>query len=270
MKIKVASIQMSADIENHAGNVERAKELICKAADQDARICVLPELVLDEFFGQWKDPKYFSYAEPLDGPTVKIFQKLAAETGTYIALPHYERGIMSNCYNSVILISNQGETVGVYRKNHIPFTRTYEKYYFTPGNGFPVFDTIYGKVGILICYDRRYPESCRELVKKGAELILIPIASMRINGFSELPMWEQELRTRALENQSFVIACNKSGREANFEFIGHSMIISPTGEILAQAGEEENVIVLAEIDTDLVKRTRESLPLFRDRRADLY
>lgn len=272
MKLKVASIQMSADIGNHAANVDRAKSLIRQAAAQDVKLCLLPELGLDEFFAQWKDPHYFSYAEPLDGPTVTEMQALAKETGTYIALPHFERGVMGNCYNSVVLISDQGETIGVYRKNHIPFTRTYEKYYFTPGNGFPVFDSPYGKLGIVICYDRRYPESCRELAKKGAEIILIPISSMRFKGieFSEIPMWEQELRTRALENQVYVIAANRSGVEADFSFIGRSMIVSPTGDILAKVEEEENVIVVAQIDTDLVRTTRQALPLLRDRRPDIY
>lgn len=272
MKIHVASIQMSTEIGDHACNVDRAKTLIRQAASQGAKICVLPELGLDEFFSQWKDPKYFSYAEPVDGPTVTEFRSLAKETRMYIALPHFERGIMGNCYNSVVLISDQGEIVGVYRKNHIPFTRTYEKYYFTPGNGFPVFDSPYGKIGICICYDRRYPESCRELIKKGAEIILIPISSMRFKGveFSEIPCWEAELRTRALENQAYVIASNRSGLEGDYSFIGRSMIVAPTGEVLAKAAEEENVIVIAQIDTDLVQKTRVALPLLRDRRSDIY
>ena len=168
MKIKAAAIQMSTDIGAHSANVERAKALIRQAARDGAKLCVLPELGLDEFFGQWLDAKYFSYAQTLDGPDVRAFQALAKEVGVYLTLPLFERAVTGNCYNSVLLISDEGKTVGVYRKNHIPFSLTYEKYYFTPGNGFPVFDTPFGKVGILICYDRRYPESCRELVRQGA------------------------------------------------------------------------------------------------------
>ena len=272
MKIKVAAIQMSAEIANHAANVERAKNLIRQAAEDGCRLCVLPELALDEFFVQWKNTKYFSYAEPPDGPTVRAFQELARQSGVYIALPHFEKAIMGNFYNSLVIIDDQGKICGVYRKNHIPFTRSFEKYYFTPGQGFPVFDTAFGKLGALICYDRRYPESCRELVKKGAQLVVIAISSMRFKGvsFSEIPTWEAELRTRALENQVFIIAANRSGVEGDYEFIGRSMIVAPNGEVLAKVGEEENVIVAAEIETDLVEETRRNLPLFRDRRPDLY
>lgn len=272
MKFTAAVIQMSADIGNRSANVQRAKALIRAAAQKGSKLCVLPELALDEFFSQWKDTKYFDYAEPLDGPTIREFQALARETDCYLAVPHFERGPMGNCFNSAVLLSGEGELVGVYRKNHIPFTRTYEKYYFTPGGGFPVFESPFGKLGILICYDRRFPESARELVKRGAEIILIPISSMRFAGssFSELPIWEPELRIRATENQCFVLASNRSGKEESYEFIGNSMIVSPAGEVLAKAGEEENVVVLAEIDTDLVAATRRSLPLMRDRRTDLY
>lgn len=272
MKIKVAAIQMSADTANRTANVERAKDLIKQAAENGVKMCVLPELVLDEFFVQWKDIKYFSYAEPLDGPTINEFQKLAIETDMHIALPHFEKDPIGKFYNSVVMINNKGEIYGVYHKNHIPFTRSFEKYYFTPGSGFPVFDTEFGTVGTVICYDRRYPESCRELVKKGAKIIFIPISSMRFKGvsFSEIPIWESELRTRAVENQVFVIAANRSGAEGDFEYIGRSMIVAPNGEVLAKVEEEENVIVMAEIDTNLVDETRTSLPLFRDRRTDLY
>lgn len=272
MKIKVAAIQMSSEIGQHQQNVQRAKELIRQAAARGARLCVLPELALDEFFPQWQDPKYFSYAEPLDGATVHEFQTLAKETDSYLAVPVFERSVVGNCYNTTVLIANDGSVVGVYRKNHIPFSRSYEKFYFTPGDGFPVFDSPYGKIGIITCYDRRYPESCRELVKKGAEIVLIPIASWAIKdtGQSELPFWEAELRTRALENQVYIVAANKSGQEENLEFIGHSMIIGPDSTVLSKVGPEENCVVLAELDLDLLHKMRAGMFLFRDRRTDLY
>lgn len=272
MKFKVSAIQMSAKIGCKQENVNRAEQLITQAVEDGAKLCVLPELALNEFFAQWKDIKFFSYAESVDGPTVKHFQFIAKKTNIYVALPFFEKGLMGNCYNSVALISAEGEILGVYRKNHIPYTRTYEKYYFTLGSGFPVFDTKIGKIGIVVCYDRRFPESCRELVKKGAEIILIPVSSMRFKGveFSEIPVWEPELVVRAVENQAYVVAANRSGIEGDLEFIGRSMIVSPEGEILNKTMEEENVLVTAEIDTEIVTKTRLSLPLFRDRRTDLY
>ena len=272
MRFKAAAIQMSSLTEDYSGNIDRAKKLVRQAATEGAKLCVLPELALTEFFARWQDVKYFHYGEPLDGAAVQEFRALARETDCYLTLPLFERGIMGNYFNSAVLISNEGNIVGVYRKNHIPFSRTYEKYYFTQGDGFPVFDTPFGRLGVLICYDRRFPESFRELTKKGAEIILIPIASWTIkdSGQSELPFWEAEMRVRALENQVYVVAANKSGEEDKLVFIGNSMIVDPAGNILARTDDAENVLVLADLDTAAVRAVRDRSPLYRDRRPDIY
>ena len=132
-------------------------------------------------------------------------------------------------------------------------------------------DTRYGKVGLAICYDRRYPETCRELMKKGARLILISISSSIMpGGFSELPVFETELKTRAFENQLFLAACNRSGQEGEYTFFGHSMLLGPDGSVLAQADEAENVVVLAEMELEDADRARINGPLLRDRRPELY
>ena len=168
MKVKVAAIQMSADIGGREANVERAERLLIQAARQGADLCVLPELALDEFFPLYKDTRYFAYAEELDGPTVRRFRSLAGELGIYLALPLFEKSLIGTYYNSLVLLTPEGTIGAVYRKVHVPCTRSYERYYFTPGPEFVVADTRYGKVGLAICYDRRYPETCRELMKKGA------------------------------------------------------------------------------------------------------
>lgn len=270
MKYIAAAIQMSAKINDRAFNVSKARTLISDAAKQGADICVLPELALYEFFPQWKDDKYYSYADDKDGELIMQFCQLAKEKNICIVLPFFEKALTGVYYNSVALIDNNGAVAGIYHKNHIPFTKSYEKYYFTPGDGFPVFDLPLGRVGVCICYDRRYPETCRELVKKGAEVIYIPISSSIIDGFSEQPMWECELRTRALENQCWIVACNRTGKEQNFDFFGWSLIVSPRGEVVKRADETEDMTILAEIDTDLVKTVRCSSPLLRDRRPDIY
>ncbi|MFR5860576.1 MAG: carbon-nitrogen hydrolase family protein [Flavonifractor plautii] len=131
-----------------------------------------------------------------------------------------------------------------------------------------VADTRYGKVGLAICYDRRYPETCRELMKKGARLILISISSSIMpGGFSELPVFETELKTRAFENQLF-LAAGRSGQE-EYTFFGHSMLLGPDGSV-AQADEAENVVVLAEMELEDADRARINGPLLRDRRPELY
>lgn len=229
MKVKVAAIQMSADIGGREANVERAERLLIQAARQGADLCVLPELALDEFFPLYKDTRYFAYAEELDGPTVRRFRSLAGELGIYLALPLFEKSLIGTYYNSLVLLTPEGTIGAVYRKVHVPCTRSYERYYFTPGPEFVVADTRYGKVGLAICYDRRYPETCRELMKKGARLILISISSSIMpGGFSELPVFETELKTRAFENQLFLAACNRSGQEGEYTFFGHSMLLGRT------------------------------------------
>ena len=270
MKLKVAAIQLSAARGAREANIQKAMMRIRDAAAQGARLCVLPELALDVFFPQWKDDAFFSSAEPADGPLVQAFQALAKELAIGIALPFFEKSETGVYYNTVALLDSQGNVAGLYRKNHIPFTKSYEKYYFTPGSGFPVFDTEFGKVGICVCYDRRYPETCRELIKQGARIILIPISSSVIDGFSEKPMWECELRTRALENQCCIVACNRTGTEADYQFFGWSLILGPGGNVIARADDTEDLVLTGEIDTDEVDQLRYRSPLLRDRRPELY
>ncbi len=269
-KVCVAAIQMSAIIGDLPSTRERAKKLIVEAADKGAGLCVLPELGLSEFFPQRKEQSYFSYAEDLEGETIREFCDLAKKTECHLVVPLFEKRLPWNYYNSAVLISDKGEVSGVYRKTHIPFTSSYEKYYFTPGNEFPVFETGLGRLGILICYDRRFPEAWRCLVQQGAYLIVNLIASWSYQQRSEKGIWDAELKTRAFENQVFVVAANRSGQEGEFSFIGRSMIVSPYGEIIAAADEEENVVVCAEIDLAEVEKCRCRIPLFRDRRSELY
>ncbi|NCB62016.1 MAG: carbon-nitrogen hydrolase family protein [Clostridia bacterium] len=271
MKVTIAAIQTSARAGEHGANVEQAVRLIQSAAERGAKICLLPELALDEFFPVHKDTKYFAYAEELSGPSVERFRALAGELGIYLALPLFEKSLIGTYYNSLVLLTPGGEIGAVYRKVHVPCTRSYERYYFAPGPEFVVADTAYGKVGMAICYDRRYPETCRELMKLGARLILIPISSSVMpGGFSELPVFETELRTRSFENQLFIAACNRTGKEGEYTFFGNSMIVAPDGTILGRAGEEENAIVMAEIDLEDADAARINGPLLRDRRPDVY
>ena len=193
MKVKVAAIQMSADIGGREANVERAERLLIQAARQGADLCVLPELALDEFFPLYKDTRYFAYAEELDGPTVRRFRSLAGELGIYLALPLFEKSLIGTYYNSLVLLTPEGTIGAVYRKVHVPCTRSYERYYFTPGPEFVVADTRYGKVGLAICYDRRYPETCRELMKKGENT---RSSATACSWGRTAPYWPRQMRRR--------------------------------------------------------------------------
>ena len=183
--------------------------------------------------------------------------------------PIYEREMAGVYYNSAAVLGPDGELIGVYRKMHIPHSDDYiEKYYFKPGNlGFPVFDTPFGKIGVLICYDRHFPEGARALGLAGAEILLIPVASPRPTA-SEV--FVKELMGMAIANQYFVAAVNRVGVELKEEFYGTSLVCDPRGNIIAQAGNQEDEVLVTEIDLAQVEATRNNWLFYRDRRPDAY
>ena len=152
---------------------------------------------------------------------------------------------------------------------HIPHSRhIIEKFYFKPGNlGFPVFETPLGKIGILICYDRHFPEAARALGLAGAELVLIPVASPRLQARE---VFMKELMAMAIANQVFIAAVNRVGEENGDPFYGSSLICDPRGNIVAQAGSEDNEVLVADIDLAEVAEIRNSWLFYRDRRPDAY
>jgi len=265
--IRVAAIQMASATGDKAANLAKAAGLI-KAAKAD--LAVLPELFATEFFASEKDASFFDYAEPVDGVTVSAMSRVAKETGTSIVVPFFEYAPSGRFYNSAALVGRDGSVVGVYRKTHIPFTKSFEKFYFAPGEDFPVFETDLGRIGILICYDRWFPEAWSRLREAGAEIVCVPIASWRFQGFSEAPYWDALHRIRARENLLFVAASNRTGREGDYDYIGHSLIAGPTGNVLEIAGENDEGAVVVECDLDDVRRERARWPLLRDRRPEIY
>ena len=167
------------------------------------------------------------------------------------------------------VIDADGRLLGVYRKNHIPLnTIFYEKLYFKPGNlGYPVFATRYGKIGILICHDRHYPEGARALALNGAEIVLIPSATP--DKSLSRKVWEKELCAHAIFNEYFVAGLNRTGREGNYVYYGHSVAFDPSGEMLGQAGSDEEILII-DCDLDLITQRRRAWQFYRDRRPDTY
>jgi N-carbamoylputrescine amidase len=184
-------------------------------------------------------------------------------------------------YNSAAVFDRTGQRVGTYRKTHIPAyfpselrggTGSYEKFYFSPGTGLPVFELEGVRFGIQICNDRLYPEPSRKLALKGAEIIFMPIAYATYgNDDYRLAIWDLPLKARAFDNGVFVVAANRVGDENGRRHIGKSAIVNPLGgRIMKQAGMDGPELLVAEIDLDDVDKARRSLPWWRDRRADLY
>jgi len=234
------------------------------------------ELFYGPYFGIIEDAKYYDYAEPADGPTVRRFQQLAKELKLVIVLPIYEEDMPGVYYNTAVVVDADGSVLGKYRKHHIPnLDRFWEKFYFRPGNlGYPVFDTAVGKIGVYICYDRHFPEGWRELGLNGAELVFNPSATKP--GLSNR-LWELEQPAAAAANQYFVGANNRIGTETDefgdlaVTFYGSSYFVDPRGNYVGDiASQDQSEIVVRDIDLGLIREVRNSWQFYRDRRPETY
>lgn len=268
MTVRLALLQMNCSGDRKQ-NLDRAESMIRDAAKRGAQILLLPEVFHEAFFVVALDMKYFDLAEPVPGPITDRMQALAQELGVVLVVPLYERVDRSVYYNSAVVIDADGRLLGTYRKNHIPLsTLFYEKLYFKPGNlGYPVFATRFGKVGLLICHDRHYPEGARAVALNGAEILLVPSATP--DASNSVRVWEKELAAHAIFNEYFVAGLNRVGREDKYNYYGRSVIFDPAGELLAQAGGDEEVL-LADCDLDKITQRRRSWQFYRDRRPDTY
>jgi len=268
MATRVALLQMDCS-GSREQNLATAERMIREAASKQAQVLLLPEVFHELFFITDLNSRYFETAEPIPGPITAMMQKLARELAVVIVAPIYESVGRSVYYNSAAVIDADGELLGTYRKNHVPLnTIFYEKLYFKPGNlGYPVFNTRYGKIGILICHDRHYPEGARALALNGAEIVLIPSATP--DKSLSRKVWEKELFAHAIFNEYFVAGLNRTGEEGKYVYYGASVAFDPAGELLAQAGSDEEVLVF-DCDFDLITQRRRAWQFYRDRRPDTY
>ncbi|MFT5172708.1 MAG: beta-ureidopropionase [Gammaproteobacteria bacterium] len=266
--MRTALIQFAASTDV-GENLAKAESLIEQASAQGAQIACLQECFNTWFFAQTIDPDCQALAEPIDGRSVTRMRALAKRLNLHIVVPYYERVMAGELYNSVALVSNEGEVIGSYRKHHLPMSSHFnEKFYFRPGNsGFPVFDTALGRIGIMICYDRHFPEAARALGLAGAEYVFVPTATTT-RGFSR-SVWEPELRGHAIANGFWVIGVNRVGVELESTYYGASVMVDPIGAIHAQAGDSEEVLV-ADLPRARVEEVRKMWPFYRDRRPDAY
>lgn len=270
---KVAAVQMGYDSGGREATVSKALKFIDEAASQGAELVVLPEVFnmrYDSVVGQY-DVKTYELAETIPGPTTNRVAMKAKELGISIVAPIFERVIDGEYYDSAALLGPDGELTGKYRKTHIPgFGKWLERMYFKPGSEYPTFQTSVGRLGILICWDRHFPENWRTLTMAGAQIVVVPAA---------VPRWHTETieyvtRTRALENGIFAVMANRPGREDSpndsVEYTGSSLIVSPEGEVLAKAGLDEECVICAQVDTSMIQRVRGQNTFLRDLRTDLF
>lgn len=277
-KVTIALIQSYCE-DSPADNLYRQMGLIRDAAKKGAQVICLQELFNTKYFCVEYDEKYFDWAEPLEGDLTKSLQGLASELEVVIIAPFFEKRAKGVYHNTLIVIDTDGSLLGNYRKMHIPDDPGfYEKYYFTPGDedsGFKVFDTQFGKLGTLICWDQWYPEAARITALKGADILFYPtaIGTISTEGRKEKKefhdAWETIQRSHAIANGCFIASVNRVGKEFGSKFWGGSFVAGPFGQILAKAGGKEEILI-TEIDLEDIEKQRKTWPFFRDRRIDLY
>lgn len=276
--VKVAATQMSCtwDIDD---NIRKADKLVREAAAQGAQIILLQELFETPYFCQKEKADYYRYATELaDNKAVNHFKQLAKELQVVLPISFYEKKNYAR-YNSLAVIDADGEVLGVYRKSHIPDGPGYEeKFYFNPGDtGFKVWNTRYAKIGIGVCWDQWYPEAARAMALMGAELLFYPTAigsEPQDSSIDSKDHWQACMLGHSAANLMPVIASNRIGEETDDEysitFYGSSFIAGNQGNKIAEAGRDEESVIVAEFDLDLLERQRLEWGIFRDRRPDLY
>ena len=273
---RAALIQFTGS-QDTAANIAKATAYIGEAAGNGARIVCLQELFNSIYFCYTEDPAFWKLAEPVPGRTIDAMCAVAAEHGIVLVAPVYEKAQKGELYNTAVVIGTDGQIMGKYRKSSIPLVKTptfvgNEKYYFKPGNlGFPVWQTPFGvNVGVMICYDRHFPEHARLLALNGADLVFVPTAT----GSMARYLWEIELQAHAIDNIYYVGGVNRVGYDeggsSDQRYYGASFFSDPKGRILAQAGEEGDEVVYADIDTGMIEDIRNEWGFFRDRRPDMY
>lgn len=284
-KITAAAIQMYCN-RSREENIEAAERMVRRAAAEGAQVILLPELFETWYFCQERNYASYGLATELEkNPAIQHFRSLAGELKVVLPISFFEKqGNVT--YNSVAMIDGDGSLLGVYRKTHIPDDHFYqEKFYFTPGNtGFRVWNTMYGRIGVGICWDQWFPEAARCMALDGAQLLLYPtaIGSEPIIDCDSMPHWRRCMQGHAAANVLPVIAANRIGEEtvqptpenneqaSSLLFYGSSFITDETGEILKEAGRTEEQILLHTFDLDKIEEMRFSWGLFRDRRPEMY
>lgn len=281
--LKVALTQQAFGA-NRDANLAQTADAIARAAKAGAQLVLLPELHGSLYFCQTEDTANFDLAEPVPGHSTDFLAALAKKHNVVIVGSVFEKRAAGIYHNTAVVLDNNGELAGMYRKMHIPDDPGYyEKFYFTPGDlGFRPVKTSIGNLGVLVCWDQWYPEAARMMALNGAELLLYPTAigwdpaDDDAEQQRQLQSWQLVQRAHAISNGLPVLSCNRMGHEADpsdktdgIDFWGHSFVAGPQGELLAEATTEESLLI-ANVDMQRSEDVRRIWPFFRDRRIDAY
>jgi N-carbamoylputrescine amidase len=266
-----------------AENLKKTLTLTERAARQGAQIICTQELFRSQYFCQSEDHENFKLAESIPGPSTDAFRKLAKKHRVVVIASLFEKRASGVYHNTAAIIDADGSLLGIYRKMHIPDDpHFYEKFYFTPGDlGFRAWQTRYGKIGVLICWDQWYPEGARLTAMQGAEILFYPTAigwhpkEKKEYGVNQHGAWELIQCSHAVANGCYVAVANRIGLEKpgggdGLEFWGQSFVAGTSGQILAKASRDREEVLIVPVDLAKVDVTRTHWPFLRDRRIDAY
>ena len=268
-KIKIAAIQMST-VADKMENVRTVKAYLEKIKDENPDFVILPEM----FCCPYQTENFPIYAEKEGGPVWQQLSGYAKQYGIYLiggSMP--EKDAEGNVYNTSYIFDREGKQIGKHRKVHlfdidVKGGQTFkESDTLTAGDSDTVFDTEFGKIGVMLCFDIRFPELSRMMVNDGARIVFVSAAFNMTTGPAH---WELSFRTRALDNQIYMVGCAPA-RDVSAGYIswGHSIVTDPWGRVIDMLDEKKGIL-LAELDMDYEEQVREELPLLKSRRKDIY
>ena len=278
---RVGLIQMACALDPNE-NLAKAEWRIREAAGRGAQIICLQELFRSQYFCREENAALFDLAEPIPGPSRESMSRLAAELGVVIVASLFERRTAGVYHNTAVVIDADGRQLGIYRKMHIPDDPLYfEKFYFTHGDlGFRSFETRYGRVAALVCWDQWYPEAARLAALTGAQVLFYPTAigwhpaEKAAFGKEQHDAWRTIQRAHAIANGIYVAAVNRVGFEGppehGLEFWGGSFVADPLGQVISEASHGAEETLIAECDPRRIEDVRRNWPFLRDRRIDAY
>jgi N-carbamoylputrescine amidase len=278
-KVKVGLVQMSCSGDAKS-NMDKAIAGIKDAAAKGANIVCLQELFTSLYFCDVEDYENFKLAEPIPGPSTDTLSAVAKEVGVVVIASLFEKRAQGLYHNTTAVLDADGTYLGKYRKMHIPDDPAYfEKFYFTPGDlGYKVFETKYGKIGVLICWDQWYPEASRLTALMGAEILFYPTAigwatsQDEATNTEQYNAWQTIQRSHAVANGIHVVSVNRVGFEQNgaMKFWGGSFVANPFGSLIVKATHDQEEVIVTELDLSKTDSYRTHWPFMRDRRIDSY
>ena len=275
--VKVGLVQMACH-KSKADNLAKTEQKIREVVAKGAQVVCLQELFTSLYFCDVEDYENFKLAEPIPGPSSIKMGELAAELGVVIVASLFEKRAEGLYHNTTAVLDADGSYLGKYRKMHIPDDPGYyEKFYFTPGDlGYKVFQTKFGKIGVLICWDQWYPEAARLTALMGADFLVYPtaigwnVAQDAATNKEQYDAWQIMQRAHSVANGVPVVSINRVGREGEMEFWGGSFVTNAFGSILHQGSHSQEETTVVDLDFDRTDYYRTHWPFLRDRRIDSY